>query len=381
MSNKRQSRRANGARGHARKSEKTNSESTDNTTFTGIIRRALREHPVALLSLASMTIHLGRPDALTLLKSGGHSEGKLDASLTGLIGVCNRETTALLAVLAELLVDDPAAQMRCRQELAQRSEHVPRWIAVLPQAEAYRAVRRTDIFGDVDELVVGVRLHTGHELTVAVSINHNMWSHIDDAAAVQEPIEAALARVNASSRDTRNTEMRLSDARAWIDEALSKSVFVPKEAQWPAYRALIQWLLQRLPEGGERRSSPTDWDVVEELCDGFFATESAAPFTDFGHRELLPKLLETGSGDALRWSVERVEAVLCRRPYSTYASIPLEVSLDTPDLLHAFIPYAHAQSGIRDELTLQVLRVINQLRSVYKRDVLRESRLDVDDAV
>jgi hypothetical protein len=79
--------------------------------------------------------------------------------------------TALLAVIAELLVDDPAPQLRCRRELAERDEHLPRWITGLPQVDVYRAVRRTNVFGDVDEVVVGMRLDGGHELTIAIKID------------------------------------------------------------------------------------------------------------------------------------------------------------------------------------------------------------------
>ena len=119
----------------------------------------------------------------------------LDQILAGLIDTRNRETTALLAVIAELLVDDPEPQLRCRREVAERGEHLPRWIGALSRVEVYRAVRRTYVFGDVDELVIGMRLDGGHELTVAVRIDHNMSSSVVDAGAVTGPIDEALAQV------------------------------------------------------------------------------------------------------------------------------------------------------------------------------------------
>ncbi|WP_166902183.1 hypothetical protein [Mycobacterium sp. DL440] len=55
--------------------------------------------------------------------------------------------------------------------------------------------------------------------------------------------------------------------------------------------------------------------------------------------------------------------------------------LDAPDLLRAFIPYAHAQSGIRDELTARTIAAIDGLRSRDKREILRQAeRWDLDDA-
>ena len=328
-----------------------------------------------------MVIHVAKPEPLISLKSGRCDTSHLDRVLTGLIGVRNRETTALLAVIAELLVDDPAPQLRCRRELAERDEHLPRWITALPRVEVYRAVRRTNVFGDVDELVIGMRLDGGHELTVAVQIDHNMLSSVADAGVVPDPIDEALARVAESSSDTDVFEMRLADARVWIEDALNKPTLAPETDTWPLYRALVQWLVGRLPEGGEHRSPAREWESNEELCDRFFATSSAAPFTDSSHRELLLELFETGTGDPLRWSAARVEQAIGGTPYCE-DSIPLEVALDAPDLLRAFIPYAHAQSGIRDELTSRTLAMVDALRSSYKREVLRQAKYwGLDDAV
>lgn len=366
MSDKRRARRAKQVRRDARRAKKRNVEGSTDTTLRDIIRRALAGHPLHLLSVASMFIRVGKPD--------------LDNIVNGLIGTRTRETTALLAVIAELLVDDPAAQLRCRREVAERDEHLPRWIAALPRLEVYRAVRRTNVFGDVDELVIGMRLDGRHELTVAVTLDHNMWSSVVDAAVVPDPIDEGLARVAELSSDTDVFEMTLGDARVWIEDALDKPPFARETETWPLYRAVVQWVVGRLPEGGEHRSDAVDWDASEELCDRFFATDSAAPFTDYSHRALLLELFDSGTGDPLRWSPARVERELGGTPYlDDY--IPLEVALDAPDLLRAFIPYAHAQSGIRDDLTSRTLAMVDELRTSYKREVLRRAEYwGLDDA-
>ena len=331
--------------------------------------------------MASMVINVAKPEPLISLKSGRCDTSHLDGVLTGLIGVRNREMTALLAVIAELLVDDPAAQLRCRRELAERDEHLPRWIAALPRVDVYRAVRRTHVLGDVDELVIGMRLDGGRELTIAVQIDHNMLSSVADAGVVPDPIDETLARVAESSSDTHVFEMSLADARVWIEDALNKPTLAPKTDTWPRYRALVRWLVSRLPEGGEHRSPAWEWESNEELCDRFFATGSAAPFTDSSHRELLLELFETGTGDPLRWSAARVQQAIGGVPYCE-DNIPLVVALDAPDLLRAFIPFAHAQSGIRDELTSHTLAMVHALRSSYKQEVLRQAKnWGLDDAV
>jgi hypothetical protein len=374
MSNQRRARKAKQARRHERRAKKRNDESSADWTLGDALRRALAGHPLDLLSMASLVIHTAKPDPL-------RDETYLDNILASFIGVRNREMTALLAVIAELLIDDPAARARCRDELTERGDHLPRWIAALPKVDVYRAVRRAHVFGDVDEIAIGMRLDGGDELTVAVAIDHNMFSSVTDAVAVPDPIGEALARLAKTSSDTSVFEMALADARAWIEDALNKPALAPKTDTWPLYRALVQWLVGRLPEGGERRVPVWDWESNDELCDGFFATSSAAPFTESGHRELLLELFETGTGDPLRWSSARAEQALGGAAYKD-AEIPLEVALDAPDLLRAFIPYAHAQSGIRDELTARTLAVVDALRSSYKRDVLRRATYwDLDDAI
>jgi hypothetical protein len=374
MSNQRRARRAKQIRRDERRAKTRNGKGSADTTFRDGIRRALaRGHPLSLLSMASMVINLAKPESLLSLKPGECDANYLDQVLTGLIGVRTRETTALMAVIAELLVDDPAPQLRCRQEVAERGEHLPRWITALPRVDVYRAVRRTNVFGDVDELVIGVRLDGGHEMTVAVRIDHNTLSSIADAGVVPDPIDEALAQVAESSSDTSVFEIRLADARVWIEDALNKPTLTPETDTWPLYKALVQWLVSRLPEGGEHRSPAGEWESNEELCDRFFATSSAAPFTDSGHRELLLELFEIGTGDPLRWSAARVEQAIGGTPYSE-DHIPLEVALDAPDLLRAFIPYAHAQSGIRDELMSRTLAMVEALRSSYKREVLRQAK-------
>jgi hypothetical protein len=382
MSDRRRARRAKQVRRDARRAKKRVAESSTDTTLRDAIRGAFAGgHPLSLLGVASIAIHVAKREPLTSLKPGQCDLSRLDNILTGLIGVRNRAATALLAVIAELLVDDPMQQLRCRREVAERRDHLPRWITALPRVDVYRAVRRTHVLGDVDELVIGMRLDGGHELTIAVEIDHNLWSSVVDAGAVSDPIDEALARMAESSSDTDVLEMSLADARVWIEDALNKPALTPETDTWPIYRALVKWLVGQLPDGGEHRSPVEEWESSEELCNRFITTSAATPFTDSSHRELLLKLFDTGTGDPFRWSAARIERAIGGKLLG-WDRIPLEVALDAPDLLRAFIPYAHAQSGIRDELTSGTLVVVDALRSSYKREVLREAKFwDLDDAV
>ena len=146
MNNERRARKANQVRRDERRAKKRTAESSADTTLRDAIRSALTGgHPLSLLSMASMAIHVAKPESLLSLKPDRCDTSHLDRVLTGLIGVRNRETTALLAVIAELLVDAPAPQLRCRRELAERDEHLPQWIIAIPRVEVYRTVRRTNV--------------------------------------------------------------------------------------------------------------------------------------------------------------------------------------------------------------------------------------------
>jgi hypothetical protein len=120
-----------------------------------------------------------------------------------------------------------------------------------------------------------------------------------------------------------------------------------------------------MPEGGQRYESPSwDSESTVALRDQFFASPAGAPFDDYEHRELLLELLDTGAGDPLRWSAARMAQVFAG-PCGEHSS--LRAVLDVPELLRAFVPFAHAQSGIRDELTAEALAVIDEMSPGYKR--------------
>ena len=67
----------------------------------------------------------------------------------------------------------------------------------------------------------------------AVLLDHNMFSGIADAGVVPDPIDEALARMAKSSSDTYVFEMKLDDARVWIEDALNKPTLAPETDTWP----------------------------------------------------------------------------------------------------------------------------------------------------
>lgn len=318
--------------------------------------------------MASALIHAATPDPLAKLKSRPREPLCLDEVVTNLVNAPCRETTALLAVLAELLIDDEDLRERCRQHVAARDDMVPAWAYRLGEIDVYRAVRMPHVLGDADQLLIGARLTGGHELTCLVYIDHNDRSEVTDLLFLQDSIANVLRA--ADHPDMRVVDMTLADARAWITQGLEHpQIRYGDDKRWE-WRALLTWLIRHLPENGAKYlPPPVDFEQNEELADAFFASPASVPFNARDYRELLLELLDTGTGDPLRWSARRVEYALLTSSYGG-GYISTATVLNVPEILRAYIPFAHAQSGIRAELTAAAIAVVDQMAKSYKQEVL-----------
>ncbi len=342
-------------------------EAPEETPLTDEVRQALAGHPLDLLGMVSMLIEATKPDPLAWLPSRPQRDTvDLTRLLDSFVDVHFRETTALLAVLGELL-EDADLQRRCREEVAARQDILPPWITDLAHVQMYRAVRMTHVLGDGDEILIGAKLTNGDELTCAAFVDHNVSSVVKDAFVVPDSVDTVVrvAAERNTDPDTTFVDMSLADARAWLDHGLAQlPIFSDQSETWPGCRPLLSWLTRQLPTGGTKRVSP-EWDTesLKELCDDFFTSEGGAMFDRREHGPLLEGLLETG--DPLRWSVPRIER-LFRDDFD--GGVPLAVVLDAPDMLARFIPFAHARSGIRDELTAEALATIDEMTKATKAD-------------
>ncbi len=351
------------------------------------VRRALADrHPLSLLSLVSTLLCVtdsrrnhpfARPDApdLAALTREELVATFLDAPAA--------ETSALLAVIAEMAGDDDVLRARIRRELTARPKVEPAWLAQLSETAAYRAVRMSHILGDGDNVMLGARLSGGHELTCVVYIDHNLGRLVKDAFVVPEAIAGMVAEFKRVTDDpnTRWDDISLADARAWVDAAIEVGAitFPPLETEtWPACRALVEWITRGLPEGGTGYQRP-QWDSAElaRLAERFFASPHGARLDDPDHRELLESLLwygtDYGPGDPLRWSAVKVEILLDDWiPRKIVA--PAEFLAMAPDLLRAFIRFAHAEAELRPDLTDETLAAIDDWEPRYQQTI-RSPRL------
>ena len=372
MNEARRRRAAKQDRRDARRALKRRRVTADESVLIGTIRSALAGHPLGLLQLASFFV--------SMFPRG---ERSLADAVNGLAAWQCRETTALLAVVGELLVDDDALRERCRQEVVKRGDHLPKWIVGLRQVQVNRAACRTDVLGDGDELFVGLMMADATELTLGVILDHNVLSSVTDFVILAEPLEEVVARQLETLDSTASFEpMDLADARTWIDDGLRWSALLQMSGSAEGREALLitKWVLAQLPGGGCGYQR-TEWeeDVADDLLDGFLSSPAGAPFADVDYRVLLRELWDTGCGDPLRWSASRISDIL-RSRFNDY-DLPLEIVLDAPALLRAFVPFAHGQSGIAQHLTDEAVATIDRLGLGYRRELLANTiEHDDDDA-
>ncbi len=376
MTDARKRRKAKQARRDARRDARRG-EAAAEADLVAEMREALDSgEPMELLGLAGMVIEA---TAWRNPLRRGHSDDEetlsLDELVDSFIEVPIRETTALLAALGELLVGDDVLRDQCRRAVGERDDVLPPWLTGLAQARVERAVRMTHVLGDGDELLVGVRFADGQALTCAAFVDHNFMSFITDAFVVPTTVDELLemARQNDDDPDVTFVEMSLADAGAWLEHGLDEDddFLIEDTDTWPACRPLVHWLAHQMPEGGSPyEASEMDWPQTEEFLDRFFASLVGMRFADPGSRTLLHRCIDENNSDPLRWSAARLNAMLDGPVGCQNYDVPVEAHLDVPDLLRAFVPFAHAESGIRMELTAEALGAIDECDAEYRQAVL-----------
>lgn len=208
-------------------------------------------HPLPVLGFVSVLILGTTPQPLQGPQDKPPTIGELVAAVEN---VESRETTALLAVLGEMLIDDDELRARCRRTVAARTDQLPRWLIDLRHTTIHRAVRMTTERGDGDgdELILGVRFADGQEMAGAAHTDLRSTPTIYDAFFVPGSIEAVLdvARANNTDPDTTFADVDLADARAALQQPLDQPLIAtPRQDSdtWPASRALLRWLIRSMP--------------------------------------------------------------------------------------------------------------------------------------
>lgn len=346
------------------------------------VRSALAAgEPLMLLTLASTLLAAVDPQRRGPLSPRGDGPSR-EVLLESLLAVELPETSALLLALAALTPDE-LLQRRVRAEVTARGHDLPPWLSALPTAEPTQALQFSHVLGDGDNVMVGARLPGGSPLTATVYIDHNLGTLVKDAFVVPAEVRALadeMLRAADEDPDTAVTELAPADARARVTEAIALgAVTIPpiETDTWPASRALVEWVVGMLPEGGTGFVRP-DWDddARAALIDRFFASDVGAPLDDEDGRSMLDSIVwfgaDYGPGDPLRWSPPAAEILLLDW-------IPRKILADVdhlataPAVLRAFVRFCHAERGIREALTSMTLEAIDEFEPEYQR-IIRSPR-------
>ena len=350
---------------------------TPEPTLADVVRGQLEiGHPLAMFVLVGYLMESALPQAFP--RPPGDAREPLDLAMFihNIASWPDEEHTIFLATLAELLVSEDDLRQQCLDALARRADRAPQWLADLSRLEIGRAGRVRETLGDLDRLAFEVRLADGHEMTCVVAIDHLSFDEVSDFAVWSGPIDFVIDN---DEPDTAYVPMSPADVRAWIEQGFDRVVVARFAEDRAGCRPIVRWLTSLLPQGGRRYQRPDeDWEAIEAILDTFFDSPAGTEFDWFDERDTLEELIESGTGDPLRWSTYRVEEALRRFPRGL--EMDLDTALATPDLLRAFIPVAHALNGIRDELTKQALDAIERARPAFEERVRRELRDEWDRA-
>jgi len=342
------------------------------------VAATLDDHPLALMSLVSALLAALDPPRRSPFESA--PEGGVpsrDELIQTFLDVDLLETTALLAVIAELSGDD-VLRRRVRREITARAHTLPTWLTDLDRATVEGSIEMVHVLGDGDNIMIGMKLPGGSALSLVVYIDHNLGTLVKDAFTVPEPLGTLIEhmQVVGDDPDTTWAELAPADARVRIRDAIELSAisFPPFETDtWPACRPLVEWAIGMLPAGGTGYQRPQwDADALAALTERFFGSPFGTGLDDADHRGLLTSLLwfgtDYGPGDPLRWSPVVVELLLVDW-------IPRKIVDDAaylakaPDLLRAFIRFCHQERGIRPALTADTLAAVDSYEPEYQRTI------------
>lgn len=326
-----------------------------------------REDPLSLLVLVSyfMSVYDPRPTALCdRPEESARTAAARDELLNSLVVSRSSEVSVLLAVWAEFLDDGDTSAAAIRAELTSRPPLTPRWLSRVGQTRIHRAVRVGYSLSGMDCLLLEGRVPArGGDFTCAVCLDADGLDMVLDCFFVEGAVDELVAEIESPSREIHCDEITLADVRARLEAAIAHEYVLPphRTQTWPGLRALVEWLLRGLPEGGSPDPRP-ELDDFDEfgLTRRFLASALGSPFTRQEERvaSLIGFGLEHGTGDPMRWSRRRAERwlfdeVLTDSPYDF-----LGATEDAPSVLKAFIRFVHHEVGVSADFTEGLLREI-----------------------
>jgi hypothetical protein len=293
---------------------------------------------------------------------------------------------AALARAVATLHPDEVLAARLRAALgADVPRGAPRWLATMGAIEITDTLIQTDPLGDGENLMVGWVWPDGPATTMIVYVDHNLGTMVKDAFAIPEHFGAIAADYRRiGGPHVSLAPISAADARARIAQAVEtgERMLPPIQTDaWPSCRPMLDWLVSHMPAGGVGYVRP-DWPQArrDQLLDEFIASPFARVpgLTGSQVRELADPLMwfacDHGPGDPLRWSPVSVEIVLTDWYQRTVLHPHGQARQRVPDVLAAFVRFAHQRTGIPSDLTDDTLESVDRCRSGFARAIDRPGR-------
>lgn len=324
--------------------------------------------PGALLGAASML--------LAIAAAPGVDPASTGAVVRGLAGQGRPEASAGALAVATLAGDESLRRW-ARRDLADRGFFAPQWLALLHRAvPSMRALEVIDPFRDIDDLLVGVALPTGHCITAVARLDNELRGLVIGGALFERPVEEVpqhLERMSNAGAQVRDIEA--ADARAGIEAGLrdvDPDLPLTSHTELQNVQPLVRWMLSRLPAGGEVRLSRRLDDADLDDCHRQFVASPWGRPWGLAHlgvlvENVLGDGLGNGLGDPLLWAPHHVARLLdptlrCIDPDDLDA-------YRTPELLRDLIRYGHAERGVPQQLTDRSLREVDRRAPAFLRAV------------
>jgi hypothetical protein len=347
-----------------------------------MIRNTIRSpDPTATTTLVSSLVAATSEDALDEVDPDG-APVTLGAFVDTLVGTSFAETTVALHVIAALSPDEVEAA-RVRRVLADRRHPVPESVLGVRDIAVERAARMGDELADGDNVILGLRWPGTRGVTAVVYIDEAFGTRIKDVFLVPEPFDEVCrwyreALPEQGRAPEALVEITTSDARASLEHAIASgddpdAPLTPEDWSgpdgdplgWPSARPFVEMLLRRMPAGGTSLLSSTTYPGMsaDEAAAGFLASGHAAGLAEDldveGAATLLARDAEAGAGHPLRWSPTQVELALTQRlPWATGVSDGAVAAV--PEVLPAFVRYAHERLGVSRASTEDTLAAVAQ---------------------
>lgn len=360
-----------------------------------MLRQSLRSpDPTAFALQVSALV-----DAISssLPASPGDSRPSLGELVDSFLGVDLAETTAALHVISAMVPDD-LLSARIGRELPARRQPMPASVRTLRDLRVTDSVIMTHELRDGDDILLRLRWPDDQEATFLCYVDHNMGTIVKDAFVAEQAFDEVVDRLRDLATPHRDQTafdpLSLADARAMLVEAIESGIQAYPTwttDTWPACRPLLEMLLRGMPSGGTgfhdrkgvegpwKDARDDDWDddwdddAAEALAHEFLASpegmrldhdDSADEDTDHTIAHYLADFIESDLHGVPRWSPVSVETVLTR--YFTLAvAEPPDVLLRVPDVLRAFVRYAHRILDITSTSTTDTLAAVDRWEPEY----------------